>query len=63
MAKRPRLNLNANHFNDSYQVEIEVLRTQTKLLKEFIKMMVDNELSENNQIRESLEKAYRLMHE
>lgn len=48
MAKRPRLNLNANDFKDSYQVEIEVLRTQTKLLKEFIKMMVDNEVSENN---------------
>lgn len=38
MAKRPRLNLAANHFLDSYTVEIKLLETQTKLVKEFVKM-------------------------
>lgn len=36
MARRPRINLQANHFNDSYTCEIQLLQTQTKLVKEFI---------------------------
>ena len=38
MAKRPRINLAANHFEDSYLSEIKVFETHTKLVKEFIKM-------------------------
>ena len=63
MAKRPRINLAANHFADSYTVEIKVLETQTKLIKEFIKMQMDNEFNQNSEVRESLEKTYRLIYE
>jgi len=38
MARRPRINLAANHFADSYEVEIKVVVMQTKLVKEFIRM-------------------------
>ena len=38
MAKRPRLNLQSNNFNDSYTAEIQLLETQTKLAREFITM-------------------------
>ena len=63
MAKRPRINLAANHFYDSYNVEIQILETQIKLLKEFIQMQIDNELKVNHEIREALEKSYRLIYE
>ena len=36
MAKRPRLNFEANHFLDSYSVEVQYLQTQCKLVREFI---------------------------
>lgn len=38
MAKRPRINLSANHFEDSYLSEIKLLETNTRLVREFIKM-------------------------
>ena len=38
MAKRPRINLSANHFRDSYKAETEALANQTAILKEFIAM-------------------------
>ena len=38
MAKRPRINFQANHFRDSYRTECELSRTQTKLVREFINM-------------------------
>lgn len=38
MAKRPRINLSANHFEDSYLSEIKLLETHTKFIREFIKM-------------------------
>lgn len=63
MAKRPRINLAANHFEDSYLSEIKVFETHTKLVKEFIKMQMQNELKQNNEIREYLEKTYRLIYE
>jgi hypothetical protein len=44
MSRRPRINLAANHFLDSYATEVKVLETQTKLIKEFIKMQMENEL-------------------
>ena len=38
MAKRPLINLSANHFRDSYKAKIEALANQTAILKEFIAM-------------------------
>ena len=63
MARRPRMNLAANHFMDSYNTEIEVLEKHTKLMKEFIKMQIETEKSVNNQQREALEKSYRLIYD
>ena len=63
MAKRPKLNLNANHFLDSYETEIEAIKKHSQLMKEFVKMQVNQELLANNNLRESLEKSYRLIYE
>jgi len=38
MAKRPRINLSANNFEDSYLSEIKLFETHTRLVREFIKM-------------------------
>jgi hypothetical protein len=38
MAKRPRINFAANHFRDSYRTETELMRTQNKLVREFINL-------------------------
>jgi len=40
MAKRPRINLAANYFEDSYLSETKLIETHTKLVKEFIKMQM-----------------------
>ena len=63
MAKRPRMNLAANHFKDSYKAEIEALDYQVKIMKEFISMQMSNEFAVNNEIREFLEKTYRLIYD
>lgn len=38
LAKRPRINLAANHFKDSYRAEIDALEAQIGIMKEFIRM-------------------------
>ena len=63
MAKRPRINLAANHFKDSYKAEIEAFDYQVKIMKEFINMQMQNEFTVNNEIREFLEKTYRLIYD
>lgn len=63
MAKRPRMNLAANHFKDSYRAEIDVIDTQAQIMKEFIRMQMDIEFKANNDIREILEKTYRMIYE
>jgi len=63
MAQRPRMNLAANHFKDSYRAEIDALTTQFQIMKEFIRMQMDVEFKTNNDIREMLEKTYRLVYE
>lgn len=63
MALRPRMNLAANHFKDSYRAEIDSLETQTQIMKEFIRMQMDVEFRANNEIREILEKTYRMVYE
>ena len=63
MAKRPRINFNANHFKDSYRTEIELLRTHNKLVREFMSMQMAAEFKVNTNIREYLEKTYRLIYD
>lgn len=63
MAKRPRMNLAANHFKDSYRAEIDALEYQISIIKEFIRMQMDVEFRANNDIREILEKTYRIIYE
>lgn len=57
------MNLAANHFTDSYRAEMDVLETQIKIMKEFIRMQMDIEFRANNDIREILEKTYRMIYE
>ena len=57
------MNFAANHFRDSYRAEIEGLELQTKIIRDVIKMQMDNEFSANNEVREMLEKTYQLIYE
>lgn len=61
MAKRPRLNLSATHFKDSYIAEIECLQLKTKLIREVINVLMESERRENNNVRDYLEKSYRMI--
>lgn len=63
MAKRPRVNFAANTFLDSYKAETEAMDTQCQLVREFVTMQMDNEFKANNEIREMLEKTYRMVYE
>lgn len=63
MARRPRINLEGNHFRDSYRAEIECLEMQAKLMREFIDMQMDLEFKANNDIREYLEKTYEIIYQ
>ena len=63
MALRPKLNLSGTHFKDSYTAEIDALECKTKLIRGVMKMLQANEFKENNNIREYIEKSYRLLHE
>ena len=40
MAKRPRLNLMANHFRDSYKAEIACLKQKTELIAQIVSMLI-----------------------
>jgi hypothetical protein len=61
MAARPRLNLQSTHFTDSYLAETALIKLQTELMRELIRMQMQNEFETNNSIREYLEKTYRLV--
>ena len=63
MALRPRLNLNATHFKDSYLTETECLKQQHDIMREIIRMQMRNEFEANNHIREYLERTYRMVME
>jgi hypothetical protein len=63
MARRPRINLEGNHFRDSYKAEVDAIEMQTKLMREFINMQMDLEFKANNDIREYLEKTYQIIYQ
>ena len=63
MARRPKLNLMGTHFRDSYMAEIECIKERTKLIRKIMKMLMLDEYETNKNVREYLEKCYRLLHE
>lgn len=62
MARRPKLNLSGSHFKDSYIAEIECLNEKTSLLRDLIKLIMNDEFKVNDSIRQYIEKSYRLLH-
>ena len=63
MALRPRLNLNGTHFIDSYIAEVEQLKLKNEIVREIMRMQMKGEFDANNQVREYLERTYRLIME
>jgi hypothetical protein len=63
MARRPKLNLSGSHFKDSYIAEIECLNEKTSLVRDLIKLIMNDEFKINEGIRQYIEKSYRLLHE
>lgn len=63
MALRPRLNLHGTHFKDSYRAEVECLKSKNQIVRSVIEMQMKNEFESNNQIREYLERSYRMITE
>jgi len=63
MAKRPKLNLSATYFRDSYQAEIEAMKLKTRLIREAMRILMHTETNENTKIREYIEKCYRLLYD
>ncbi len=50
MARRPRLNLNANYFVDAYDAEIVCLQKQFELIRTLVDMQVSLEKTENKRL-------------
>ena len=60
MARRPRLNLQANYFTDSYAAESECLDNQLELVKVLIKNQINLERTQNKMLQDSLALSYTL---
>lgn len=51
MAQRPRINLDAAYFLDSYTSEMEAMRSKVELYREVVEFQKITELAENDEIR------------
>ena len=51
MAIRPRLNVEATYFNDSYRCEQNVIKAKINLYREIINMQKSIEKQENDKVR------------
>jgi hypothetical protein len=60
MARRPRLNLQANYFVDAYTQEIECLKKQFELTKQLVDLQVTLEKTENERLQKALQLSYDL---
>lgn len=60
MSRRPRLNLQANYFRDSYVAEFECLDNQLELVKLIVKTQIDIERHTNKTLQDSLALSYTL---
>ena len=63
MARRPRLDLEASYFKDSYDAEIECLKMQFELVKMLVDIQVSLEKTENKRLQDSLNLSYTLANE
>jgi len=54
MSRRPRLNLQANYFKDSYVAEFECLDNQLELIKILVKTQINLERTNNKMLQDSL---------
>lgn len=52
MAQRPRINLEATYFLDSYKSEVEVIKLKKILMKEIVNDQFKREDSLNKEIRD-----------
>jgi hypothetical protein len=50
MARRPRLNLSANYFRDSYKAEYSCLDKQFELIRLLVDMQIKLEKTENKRL-------------
>ena len=60
MARRPRLNLQANYFQDSYEAEYMCLDNQLELIKVIIQNQIKLERTANRMLQDSLSLSYTL---
>lgn len=58
MARRPRLNLNANYFIDAYDAEIKCVKQQFELVKMLVDIQISLEKTENQRLQDSLNLSY-----
>ena len=58
MARRPRLNLQANYFTDAYEAEISLLEKQFELIRAMVDIQVTLEKTENKRLQDSLNMSY-----
>lgn len=50
MARRPRLNMNANYFIDAYDAEIKCIKKQFELVKYIVDFQITLEKTENKRL-------------
>ena len=60
MSRRPRLNLTANYFKDSYKAESACLDQQFELIRMIVDMQIKLEKTENKRLQDSLNLSYTL---
>lgn len=63
MALRPRLNMEATHFIESYKAATNCLKQRAALYKEFLNLQKDIEVDENKSIQDFLELKLRKIQE
>lgn len=59
-SRRPRLNLAAKYFRDSYVAEIECLDNQFELVRTIIDFQISLEKTENKRLQDSINLSYSL---
>ena len=65
MSQRPRFDYtpSSTYFIESYKAEIHCMQTQTKLFKEIIAFLFNNERKHNKYVKDYLQVAFRLTNE
>jgi len=63
ISSRPRLNMEASMYCESYSAETDVLNEKAELMAEFISMQKKSEYAENKNVQDYLERKIRVMQE